>query len=534
MIRFLFFLLLLLLLVTPLNFAYASCTNDAECNNHGTCVSSNCNCNPEYTDTNCEQCNLNYYDYPTCRFCNAATTCNNRGTCDSNGYCVCDNYWTGTDCNSCPANMNSGCTACLEYYFGVPNCQLCSNKDTCNNHGECSLSGTCDCFSGYTASACNLCLTNYYGPTPYKCAYCLASTTCNNHGACVAQSVINALVVADDIDGALDISGTCTCNTGYAGSYCGQCAAEYVGFPNCVNCHVDGTCNGHGVCLASGACACNTGYDGSSCQQCTTGYTGYPNCVPSCNTGNCIHGTCITPGTCQCDLQWAGSTCNTCNTAAGYYGTNCDVYCKADSTCLGHGTCNSNGLCSCNNNFQGTSCDLCVNSIYNYPSCDTACNSGNCVHGTCIGNGDCSCDQGWATPAEGSKCSVCTSNYYGSSCNVYCHATTTCNGHGSCNSTGVCVCAPSHQGTHCDQCAPDHQNPPLCDKQCYDSEGSGTVLCVNGVCQLDTGLCQCLGNWDGTSCDACKTGFYGGDCSTKCNAQINCGGFGICNEKYTS
>ena len=40
-------------------------------------------------------------------------------------------------------------------------------------------------------------------------------------------------------------------------------------------------CNGHGTCNpANGSCSCNDGYGGDTCNQCAAGYVGYPNCAP--------------------------------------------------------------------------------------------------------------------------------------------------------------------------------------------------------------------------------------------------------------
>jgi hypothetical protein len=51
---------------------------------------------------------------------------------------------------------------------------------------------------------------------------------------------------------------------------------------------------------------------------------------------------------------------------------------------------------------------------------------------------------------NGTVAANCTSNYYGTSCNVFCESTQTCNGLGSCGSAGDCLCtAVTNYGKYC-------------------------------------------------------------------------------------
>ena len=72
----------------------------------------------------------------------------------------------------------------------------------------------------------------------------------------------------------------CTCNTGYAGARCDACASGYVAragacFPatcesdSCNESHGGGTCHDLGVTVA---CTCNTGFIGPTCRQCAAGW----------------------------------------------------------------------------------------------------------------------------------------------------------------------------------------------------------------------------------------------------------------------
>ena len=123
------------------------------------------------------------------------------------------------------------------------------------------------------------------------------------------------------------------------------------------------TCSGHGTCSA-GACTCNTGYAGTSCNQCASGYDGYPTCTAAC-AGNCSgHGTC-SGGVCTCRAGYTGTSCSQCASGYGGYPT-CTTACAGN--CSGHGTC-SGGVCICNTGYTGTSCSQCTSGSDGGPGC---------------------------------------------------------------------------------------------------------------------------------------------------------------------
>jgi len=101
------------------------------CNGHGTCNPDNtCSCFTGFAGTACEFCAPDYYSYPSCTFCQAATTCSGNGSCNVAGSCNCNAGWVGTDCST-------------------PYC-----AGGCGN-GTCGPPGVCTCFAGWTGPMCD-------------------------------------------------------------------------------------------------------------------------------------------------------------------------------------------------------------------------------------------------------------------------------------------------------------------------------------------------------------------------------------------
>jgi len=88
----------------------------------------------------------------------------------------------------------------------------------------------------------------------------------------------------------------CSCNLGWGGSNCSECANGY--YPNNGNC-VECNCNNHGTCSdgpnGNGSCSCDTGYatppsSSNYCTVCSDGYvmqgSNCVQCYPTCQTCN--------------------------------------------------------------------------------------------------------------------------------------------------------------------------------------------------------------------------------------------------------
>eukprot|EP00756_Hemistasia_phaeocysticola_P041604 Hpha_TRINITY_DN16926_c1_g1::TRINITY_DN16926_c1_g1_i1::g.52732::m.52732 len=122
------------------------------------------------------------------------------------------------------------------------------------------------------------------------------------------------------------------------------------------------------------------------------------------------------------------------------------------------------------------------------------------------------CPEGW----EGEKCDRCQQDRFGVDCSKTCDAATKCSGHGQCSKDGECQCEEGwgfseEVGGETVYCL-------------HDCRGLSKEKCAGGTslvtCQWITGTGKCE--------PACKTGFYGKDCTVKCSAISTCSGHGSC------
>jgi len=123
----------------------------------GTCTSSGCVCNPNYSGTDCST------------LANCPNNCTQHGACVDGTYSrVCDCYegYTGRDCSifacpndcsghgSCVVTSTNGTCICDTGYEG-DDCSAGSSAcpNGCSGHGTCSA-GVCVCDAGYTGAGC--------------------------------------------------------------------------------------------------------------------------------------------------------------------------------------------------------------------------------------------------------------------------------------------------------------------------------------------------------------------------------------------
>lgn len=182
---------------------------------------------------------------------------------------------------------------------------------------------------------------------------------------------------------------SCRCKTGYTGLTCAACVEGY-GHNSSGKCVLRDCTHGgkyacaHGRCgwnTPNPACTCDEGYDGPTCSECASGFN--DDAVPgTCEPDHCVHGdanycgdhgTCDSQG-CQCDEGHAGKRCEIC--ADGFLRNKIDGECYLTCalgkyTCDHHGTCveDDNGpVCECAAGYQevdrfrcaptqGTRCD---------------------------------------------------------------------------------------------------------------------------------------------------------------------------------
>jgi probable HAF family extracellular repeat protein len=288
--------------------------DDLDCGDHGTCAVEDgiagCACDDGWAGAACDACYPGYHDDggdcvldEVCR----ATSCAGHGECDdADGFVVCD----------CDEGFGApSCAECQEgFHRDGENCvadETCEGRD-CSGNGVCSVAGgisACACADGYTGTECETCYPGYHDEE----GSCVLDETCLD-STCAGRGVC-----ADD-DGIV----SCTCDDGYTGASCAECAGGYhrEGEACVVDETCDGrTCSGHGTCLVTdglASCSCEAGYTGGDCEACYEGYhdDGVGGCALDevCLSGSCSgRGTCDDTGgvaTCACYPGWGGGYCD--------------------------------------------------------------------------------------------------------------------------------------------------------------------------------------------------------------------------------
>jgi beta-lactamase superfamily II metal-dependent hydrolase len=497
--------------------------------------------------------------------------CSGHGDCDDSGatiVCHCHTGYSGNQCQACDEGYILKADGDCEKAEGC-------KPDTCHGNGICSEDHgveSCECYQGYAGTYCNKCAPGYVDVGD-NFAICVNENTCtddscNRHGTC------------DDSQGSI----VCSCNLGYSGAACENCAAGFhrADDQGCVAdevCQFD-SCNTHGECEISQGlivCNCDLGYSGHACENCAEGFhrTDDQSCVANevCQPDSCNnHGDCDDSSgeiSCDCQTEYAGLNCERC--AAGYHedgSSNClpDEYC-GPNTCNGHGECDDSDnkiTCSCEPEYKGDHCDECQTGYQDNdgdgsckPSCLTA-DLGCGDHGQCVdtsGTAVCLCEPAY----QGPTCQSCASGYQDNdnngSCLVNCSlAGLECGAHGHCtDSSGaaVCECDSGYAGASCQTCAAGYQDNdnngsclPNCTSASLDCSGHGNCNDSSG-----TAVCECDTGYAGTACQNCAAGYQdndnNGSCLQNCSlADIDCGSQGhcednsglalcVCNQGYT-
>ncbi len=301
------------------------------------CAYSGLDCGPT-THTKCDDssgiakcvCDTGYQDYdgdsvckPTCA--TAGLNCTG-GTCDDSSgtaRCIC------TDPNYQDNDNNGTC---------LPTCvkAIADGTLSCTTHAHCDDSSgtvTCVCNDGYiNPPACSTCAPNFHSDGSGNCVPNQSCTPnyCNGHGTCS------------------DASGmpVCTCDTGYTGTTCNQCASGYQdsdGNGTCLeDCYFSCGQKPAALCPESyGSCQYSGGVASCVCDQ---GWENPPVVMHSAYS-LCVGGTySILPECSQCKISdppasypnGCPATCSdaslTCNNGKCYYDKNTkDIYCKCNS-----------------------------------------------------------------------------------------------------------------------------------------------------------------------------------------------------------
>nr|XP_046235043.1 stabilin-2 isoform X1 [Scatophagus argus] len=169
------------------------------------------------------------------------------------------------------------------------------------------------------------CCPGYWGPDCMECPD-RADVPCSNRGVC-----------SDGLGG----NGTCSCQVGFAGTACEDCAPGQYG-PTCSS-----VCSCvHGLCdsglKGSGSCICFSGYKGPKCDQelpecAALGCQQNSRCMEEALTGQLV---------CQClpGYQKSGAQCLSINPCL-------QRVCHAQATCVHTGP--NQHLCACNEGYSG-------------------------------------------------------------------------------------------------------------------------------------------------------------------------------------
>ena len=224
--------------------------------------------------------------------------------------------------------------------------------------------------------------------------------------------------------------------------------------------------------------------------------------------------------------------------------------------CNGHADTCMEAECVCDHNTMGSHCDQCLPLYNDEPWAPGTVSSANpCEPCMCNGHAE-SCvysadsDAGICVDCmdntEGTECESCVDIYYQQS-DVSQHSCLPCDCHpagitdnGDCqrgdnadgSDSGECSCKEFVTGRRCDQCLEGYfnltvLNPQGCEMCQCDSIGT---VGGGGVCEAETGQCNCKMNVVGLDCSSCAEGHFGieleGGCLA-CHEQCNgCSGSG--------
>uniref|UniRef100_A0A8C3F1M8 Laminin subunit beta-2 n=1 Tax=Chrysemys picta bellii TaxID=8478 RepID=A0A8C3F1M8_CHRPI len=388
---------------------------------------------------------------------------------------------------------------------------------------------------------------------PEVCARLIVSMSARIHNGAVPCKCHPAGSLSSSCS---QLGGQCQCKPNVAGRCCDRCSAGSFGFGfhGCYSCECHPQGSVSTLCdQLTGQCSCRREVAGRCCNRCLAGYFGFPNCRPCPCNGYAELCDPVTGACLSCSGFTAGSRCERC--VNGYYGNPLTrdpcrpCMCPespASSRYFAH-SCYQDPrtlqlICNCLEGYSGNQCDECPSGFYGNPGRPGA----QCLPCSCNNNIDAtdpeSCNKVTGEclkclyNTHGPNCQFCKPGYFGSALLQNCRRCT-CNfsgvnpaicppGNGVClcdRMTGVCPCLPNVIGSTCDQCASGYWNM---------SHGIGCQFCdcnprnsQSNQCNQFTGQCSCKLGYSGRHCDECEENYFG-DPRMHC---ISC----TCNEEGT-
>uniref|UniRef100_A0A915EU80 Laminin subunit alpha n=1 Tax=Ditylenchus dipsaci TaxID=166011 RepID=A0A915EU80_9BILA len=346
-----------------------------------------CECLPQFTGPECDQCAEGYYHPPECRQCECNVNGTTGGEClPVDGKCPCKEGYSGTYCESCSpgyTNLTAGCPAC-------------KCDDTGSVNAECDVStGQCACKSNFGGLQCNKCANGYFNHP--ACDYC----DCDPSGT------------EDDICD--QTSGQCLCKAGFSGRRCEQCDENYFGYPNCKECGCNAIGSKSQKCDATnGECPCHPNFTSRTCDRCAAKYYRYPECLEcGCNSAGSKGVTCDNDGQCYCKPNFEGNHCDQCkeNFITSHLRSGViPEFAGCDKVAPGE-------LCTCRENVIGRTCSQCKPTFWDLqPYHEKGCVDCNCNKTGTLSllnscdqvSGQCTCKRYVA----GQKCDLCADGFY--------------------------------------------------------------------------------------------------------------------------
>ena len=430
--------------------------NGEACNNGGVCLfdidteTTSCECNQKFRGTNCEiECPGKHL------------ACDGHGTCNEIGECTCDVFpikWEGEACN-------------------------CSTPVTCNGHGFCKDNGECQCEFEYDpVNYCLECRKHFYGS---ECQF-----TCNPNGPLPEIELLddepthNQYAIGIHLDPTFAVYDGLTkkTNTMYVYRY----TSNFFKLIPQTNTNLDqvvASANEHDLIIiysdtistVTTAATRSTlkitdttnryflivkgqdeplyqGKEGGWIQLDTYGpWVGDDKNVGCYENGKCIIEHYAQPRekiTCECDENVELKYFD------GFFQAYQSVY-SQDEYCR---VCDVEYFPS-REIFVANKAHL--NNLQIFVECQVKCNVHTCNnYGVCNENFGvpgqelCNCD---GNIKDSSYCTECEDHWYPAiiskdiaSCNIYCRADTTCNGHGACSDEGFCECTDGYTGKNCE------------------------------------------------------------------------------------
>ncbi|XP_014427659.2 laminin subunit beta-4 isoform X1 [Pelodiscus sinensis] len=396
-------------------------------------------------------------------------------------------------------------------------------------------------------------ITSEVGPhaLPEVCARLLVSMSARIHNGAVPCKCHPQGSLSSSCS---QVGGQCQCKPNVAGRCCDRCSAGSFGFGfhGCYSCECHPQGSVSTLCdQLTGQCSCRRDVDGRCCSRCLAGYFGFPYCRPCPCNGYAELCDPVTGACLSCRGFTAGSRCERC--ADGYYGNPLTRETCRPCMCPDSPTSNRyfahscyqdphtlQLVCNCLEGYSGNQCDECPSAFYGNPGRPGS----HCLPCSCNDNIDAtdpeSCNKVTGEclkclyNTHGPNCQFCKPGYFGSAllqncrrcfCNFPGVNLAVCppgNGVCLCNQmTGVCPCLPNVIGSTCDQCASGYWNM---------SNGIGCQLCdcnprnsQSNQCNQSTGQCPCKLGYGGRRCDECEENYFGNPrihcISCKCNEE---------------